>query len=123
MTDGEVSHEATLGENELSSAPVNCCRQQCESKSSITLAKGLSEILLPIGEGEDATTKGECEAVVVELHGITPGDSSLAVSQSTEMSDWDNIASMTEADSHDDVRSGVNAAEDTTPLELARQSQ
>ena len=57
---------------------------------------------------------------MVELHGITPGDSSLAVSQSTEMSDWDNIASMTEADSHDDVCSGVNAAEDTTPVELAR---
>ena len=33
------------------------------------------------------------------------------------MSDWDNIASMTEADS-DDARNDVNAAEDTTPVEL-----
>ena len=79
MTDGEVSHEATLGENELSSEPVDCCGKQCDNKSSIFLAKGLSEILLLIGEGEDATTKGECEAVVVELHGITPGESSFAV--------------------------------------------
>ena len=76
-------------------------------------------MLLLIREGEDATTKGECEAVVAKLCGITLGENfSFAVSQSTdEMSDWDN-ASMTEADSEEDSSDGANAAEDRTPTEV-----
>lgn len=77
-------------------------------------------MLLLIREGEDATTKGECEAVVAKLCGITLGEIfSFAVSQSTdEMSDWDNNASMTEADSEEDSSDGANAAEDRTPTEV-----
>ena len=91
-TDGEVSYETTLGEQELLPQPVDCCVKQHNNKSSRLVAKGLTE------EGKDATTKGECEA---ELCGIKSGEtSSFAVSQSTnEASDWDNNASMTQADS------------------------
>jgi hypothetical protein len=106
-----VSHEATLGENELSSEPVDCCGKQCDNKSSMFSAKGLSEMLLLTGE-EEATTKGEYEAVVAELCGIT--------SVSHETSDWDNNASMTEADSEEDCsgHGGATVAEDNTPTEL-----
>ena len=43
-------------------------------------------MLLLIGEEDNAIMKGECEAVVVELCGITPGKTfSFAVSKSTEL--------------------------------------
>ena len=108
-----MSQEATPGENELSSEPVDCCGKQCDNKSSMFLAKGSSEMLLLIGEEEEATTKGEHEAVVVELCGIT--------SVLHEMSDWDDSSmTMTEADSEEDCsgHGGANVAKDSTPTEL-----
>ena len=106
-----MSQEATPGENEVSSEPVDCCGKQCDNKSSMFLAKGSSEMLLLIGEKEEATTKGEHEAVVVKLCGIT--------SVLHEMSDWDD-SFMAEADSEENCsgHGGANVAEDSTPTEL-----
>ena len=62
-------------------------------------------------EGGDATMKGECEAAVAELCGITP-TSSLSDSLSTnETTGWDNNASMTE---DEDSCVGANAAEESS---------
>lgn len=104
--DGEVSHD------ELSSETGDCCGKQRDNKSSIVTAR---ELLLLIVEGEDATTKGDCKAVVAELCGIT---STISPPASQSTSDWDNNASMTEIELVEDSNCGANVAEDRTPTEL-----
>lgn len=104
--DEEVSREATLGEDELSSERGDCCGKQRDNKSSIVTDR---ELLSFIVEGEEATMKEDCKVVVAELCSTV----SSPASQST--SDWDNNASMTETE---DGNCGVNVAEDRTPTEL-----